>query len=136
MSVETEVIHEATDEVVEAFARLLPQLSSKAKPLDHGAVGRLTGASTNTLLVARVEGVIVGTLTLAMSPLLSGLRAHIEDVVVDAAARGRGVRRTRPSLLNRARLLRQVENIHSGPRTSSLDHAVPTQTSMRLLRIQ
>ncbi|WP_327243376.1 GNAT family N-acetyltransferase [Streptomyces sp. NBC_01320] len=93
MSVETEVVHEATDEVVEAFARLLPQLSSKAKPLSHEAVGRLTAASTNTLLVARVEGVIVGTLTLVMSPLPSGLRAHIEDVVVDAASRGHGVGR-------------------------------------------
>lgn len=39
MSVETEAVREATDEVVEAFARLLPQLSSKAKPLDHEAVG-------------------------------------------------------------------------------------------------
>ncbi|MGW7003922.1 GNAT family N-acetyltransferase [Streptomyces sp. NPDC054933] len=93
MSVETEAVHEATDEVVEAFARLLPQLSSKAKPLDREAVGRLVATSTNTLLVARVEGVIVGTLTLVMSPLPSGLRAHIEDVVVDAAARGHGVGR-------------------------------------------
>ncbi|MGW5940120.1 GNAT family N-acetyltransferase [Streptomyces celluloflavus] len=93
MSVETEAVREATDEVVEAFARLLPQLSSKAKPLDHEAVGRLTGTSTNTLLVARVEGVIVGTLMLVISPLPSGLRAHIEDVVVDTAARGHGVGR-------------------------------------------
>lgn len=93
MSVETEAVREATDEVVEAFARLLPQLSTKAKPLDHEAVGRLTGTSTNTLLVARVEGMIVGTLMLVMSPLPSGLRAHIEDVVVDAAARGHGVGR-------------------------------------------
>ncbi|MER5634918.1 GNAT family N-acetyltransferase [Streptomyces nitrosporeus] len=91
MSVETEVVHGATDEVVEAFARLLPQLSAEAKPLDHEAVERLTGASTNTLLVARVEGLIAGTLTLVTSPLPAGLRAHIEDVVVDAAARDHGV---------------------------------------------
>ncbi|MEV6795629.1 GNAT family N-acetyltransferase [Streptomyces sp. NPDC051320] len=88
MSVETEVVHEATDELVEAFARLLPQLSSKAKPLDHEAVASLVTSSTNTLLVARVGDVIVGTLTLVTSPLPSGPRAHIEDVVVDTAARG------------------------------------------------
>jgi ribosomal protein S18 acetylase RimI-like enzyme len=93
MSVETEAVHEATDELVEAFARLLPQLSSRAEPLDRRAVERLTAASTNTVLVARVEGVIAGTLTLVMSPLPSGLRAHIEDVVVDSAARGHGVGR-------------------------------------------
>lgn len=99
MSVETEIVHEATDELVEAFARLLPQLSSRAEPLDREAVRSLTDCGTNTLLVARVEGVIVGTLTLAVSPLPSGLRAHIEDVVVDAGARGHGVGRV---LIDRA----------------------------------
>lgn len=91
MSVETEIVREATPEVMEAFARLLPQLSSRAEPLDREAVEGLVRTGSNTLLVARVGGVIVGTLTLVMSPLLSGLRAHIEDVVVDADARGHGV---------------------------------------------
>ncbi|MBO0912909.1 GNAT family N-acetyltransferase [Streptomyces laculatispora] len=99
MSVETEIVHETTDELVEAFARLLPQLSSRAAPLDHEAVRTLTDCGTNTLLVARVEGVIVGMLTLVMTPLPSGLRAHIEDVVVDAGARGHGVGRV---LIDRA----------------------------------
>ncbi|MFE9850185.1 GNAT family N-acetyltransferase [Streptomyces sp. NPDC005576] len=91
MSVETEIVREATPEVMEAFARLLPQLSSRAEPLDREAVEGLVRTDTSTLLVARVDGVVVGTLTLVMSPLLSGLRAHIEDVVVDADARGHGV---------------------------------------------
>ncbi|MEV7403433.1 GNAT family N-acetyltransferase [Streptomyces sp. NPDC091267] len=89
MSVETEVVREATDELVEAFARLLPQLSTTAEPLDHQALDRLAACSTNSLLVARVEDLVVGTLM--MSPLPSDLRAHIEDVVVDAGARGHGV---------------------------------------------
>ncbi|WP_329117532.1 GNAT family N-acetyltransferase [Streptomyces sp. NBC_01465] len=91
MSVETEIVREATDEIVEAFARLLPQLSSTADPLDQESLTRLIGAGVNTLLVARVGGVIVGALTLVAVPLPSGLRAHIEDVVVDSAARGHGV---------------------------------------------
>jgi ribosomal protein S18 acetylase RimI-like enzyme len=50
--------------------------------LDHDA---------NTLFVARVDGRIVGTLTLVMVPIPSGLRARIEDVVVDSEARGLGI---------------------------------------------
>ncbi|MFE4253475.1 GNAT family N-acetyltransferase [Streptomyces sp. NPDC056910] len=125
MSVETEAVREATDEVVEAFARLLPQLSSKAKPLDHEAVGKLAGTSSNTLLVARVEGVIVGTLTLVMSPLPSGLRAHIEDVVVDAAARGHGVGR---ALIDKALALAA----EAGARTVDLTSRPSREAANRL----
>ncbi|MEU0657360.1 GNAT family N-acetyltransferase [Streptomyces albogriseolus] len=91
MSVEVVVVREANDESVEAFARLLPQLSSTASPLDREAVQRLLASDANTVLVARVEGEVVGMLTLVMFPLPSGLRARIEDVVVDEAARGHGV---------------------------------------------
>jgi ribosomal protein S18 acetylase RimI-like enzyme len=45
----------------------------------------------NHLLVARVEGEIVGTLTLVTFPIPTGRRAWIEDVVVDEAGRGSGV---------------------------------------------
>jgi ribosomal protein S18 acetylase RimI-like enzyme len=45
---------------------------------------------TNTILLARADDVIVGTLTLVMFPIPTGLRARIEDVVVDEAARGQG----------------------------------------------
>jgi hypothetical protein len=44
----------------------------------------------NRVLVARVDGEIVGTLTLVTPLIPSGGRAWIEDVVVDEAARGRG----------------------------------------------
>jgi ribosomal protein S18 acetylase RimI-like enzyme len=91
MTVTIERLREVTDEVVAAFGRLLPQLSSSAAPLDREALARLLSRETNTVLVARADGPIVGTLTLVMFPLPSGLRARIEDVVVDAAARGRGV---------------------------------------------
>ncbi|MFF0294662.1 GNAT family N-acetyltransferase [Kitasatospora sp. NPDC004614] len=91
MSTDIAIAREANDELVTAFARLLPQLSATAAPLDHDAVARLVTCDSNTLLVARLDGVIVGVLTLVVSPLPSGLRARIEDVVVDAAARGHGV---------------------------------------------
>lgn len=91
MTVEVEVVREATDEVVAAFAALLPQLSSTAGALDAAAVARVVGAEANTVLAARLEGAIVGVLTLVVFPLPSGVRARIEDVVVDGSARGHGV---------------------------------------------
>ncbi len=57
----------------------------------------MAGSPSSTVLVARGQapdggpGEIVGTLTLAMFPIPTGLRAWIEDVVVDEAARGQGV---------------------------------------------
>lgn len=91
MSVSVEVLGEVTDEVQEAFERLLPQLSASAKPLDRTALVRMASCETNTVLLARSGDIIVGTLTLVMFPIPSGLRARIEDVVVDEAARGQGV---------------------------------------------
>ncbi|MFF6978015.1 GNAT family N-acetyltransferase [Streptomyces sp. NPDC008343] len=91
MDVQVEIAREAGAELVAAFGRLLPQLSRSAKPLDLAAVDRIVRCDTNTVLVARADGEIVGTLTLVQIPVPSGLRARIEDVVVDGAARGHGV---------------------------------------------
>ncbi len=91
MSAEIEVVSKADDELVAAFGRLLPQLSSSAVPLDLDALSELLDCDANTVLVARSGGAIVGTLTLVMFPIPSGLRARVEDVVVDDAARGQGI---------------------------------------------
>jgi len=90
VSVDVEVVRAVTDEVVEAFGRLLPQLSRSAQPLDERALRILVEWPGNRVLVARADGEIVGTLTLVMFPIPTGMRAWIEDVVVDEAARGRG----------------------------------------------
>lgn len=91
MDVRVEIVREASQELVDSFGRLLPQLSSTAKPLDHQAVQRMVTCDANTVLIARTAEMIVGTLTLVMLPLPSGVRARVEDVVVDGAARGKGV---------------------------------------------
>ena len=91
MSVEVEAVHQVTDELVDAAARLLPQLSTSAAPLDADSLTRITSHHATTLFIARSEGVIVGMLTLVTFPLPSGLRARIEDVVVDQDTRGQGV---------------------------------------------
>ena len=80
-----------TDEVVETFNRLLPQLSRSAPPLDRAALERIAGSDATTLLVAWADGRLAGTLSLVMFPIPTGIRAWIEDVVVDEAARGQGI---------------------------------------------
>lgn len=91
MNVRVEVLDEVTDEVSAAYNRLLPQLSQSAEPLDKATLHNLVTHEANTVLIARTPDTIVGTLTLVTFPSLSGLRARIEDVVVDESARGQGI---------------------------------------------
>jgi ribosomal protein S18 acetylase RimI-like enzyme len=91
--VSVEVLREVTDEVVEAFARLLPQLSEHASPPSRDTLAAIVSSPATTVLVAREDGRIVGTLTLAMFQIPTGVRAWIEDVIVDERARGRGTGR-------------------------------------------
>jgi|SRR5579875_1158144 ribosomal protein S18 acetylase RimI-like enzyme len=91
MTIEVETADRVTAELSEAFARLLPQLSSSARPLTEETMREVVDCPANTVLVARVDGRIAGTLTLVTFPLPTGVRSWIEDVVVDESARGRGV---------------------------------------------
>jgi ribosomal protein S18 acetylase RimI-like enzyme len=91
VTIAVEVLDEVTDEAVKAFGRLLPQLSSSAAPPDAAALAAIVGSPAVTVLIARSDGHIVGSLTVAMFPIPTGLRAWIEDVVVDEDARGQGV---------------------------------------------
>ena len=91
MTTEVEILDEVTDEVVEAFARLLPQLSSSAGQLDAAAIAAVASSPAVTVLLARSDGRITGSLSLVLFRIPTGLRAWIEDVVVDEAARGQGI---------------------------------------------
>jgi len=91
VTIAVEILDEVTDEVVEAFARLLPQLSSSAKPLDAAAIAALASSPATTVLLARSGGQIAGTLSLVIFRIPTGLRAWIEDVVVDEAASRQGI---------------------------------------------
>ena len=85
-----ERVTEATDELVEVFTRLLPQLSpGRAGPTlaDLNAVVSTPGT---IVLVARDGDAVVGTLTLLLYRIPTGSRGWIHDVVVDEAARGQG----------------------------------------------
>jgi ribosomal protein S18 acetylase RimI-like enzyme len=83
---------EVSPELVDALARLLPQLSRSAPPLGEAEVADMIASPAVRLLVARdTGGVIVGSLSLVLFRIPSGVRAWIEDVIVDEAVRGRGV---------------------------------------------
>jgi ribosomal protein S18 acetylase RimI-like enzyme len=87
-----DVVNEATDEVVEALQRLLPQLSRSGSSLRRSDIEAVIAAEACSVLVARdATGRIVGTLTLVVFRIPTGVRARIEDVIVDEQARGTGV---------------------------------------------
>jgi len=91
VSVDIDVVQEATEEVAGALCHLVPQLSTSAALPDRAAVQRMVDSQATTLLAARLDGKIVGFLALVMFPIPTGFRAWIEDVIVDEAARGRGI---------------------------------------------
>jgi GNAT superfamily N-acetyltransferase len=112
----TEVTY-VSDELVDALAHLLPQLTAKAPKLDKVDVKALLDDPATTLLAARLDGVIVGVLTLVHYRLLTGMRAWIEDVVVDRHARGLGIAEllTRTALDHAARFGATQVDLTSNP---------------------
>ena len=94
---------QVTPELVEAFGRLIPQLSSSNPPPSETELAEICESAASVLLVAvdrDDDDRILGSLTLAWFRIPTGVRAWIEDVVVDESARGHGV----GELLNRAAL--------------------------------
>jgi ribosomal protein S18 acetylase RimI-like enzyme len=90
VTVAIEELTDVTDEVVEAFSRLLPQLSTSAKPLDAAAIRMMVSSPSVTVLLARDQGEIIGSLSLVVFRIPTAVRAWIEDVVVDGAAGRKG----------------------------------------------
>ena len=86
-----EEVTEVTDELVEALARLMVQLSRSAALPTPRELQQMVDSDVIRLLVARNGQAIMGTLTLALFRIPTGVRAWIEDVVVDEAARGQGI---------------------------------------------
>lgn len=97
-----ETVQEATPEICEAITRLLPLLSRSATPPTEDQVAEIVKSPVSTLFIARDDESekIVGTLSLVVFRIPSGVRAWIEDVIVAEEARGQGC----GELLNRAAL--------------------------------
>ena len=91
VTVTVEIATHVSAELTEAFARLIPQLSKSSPPPSPDELAEMIASPASDVLVARVDGRIVGTLTLVVFRIPTGVRAWIEDVVVDDSARGHGV---------------------------------------------
>ncbi|MCQ3808157.1 MAG: GNAT family N-acetyltransferase [Acidimicrobiia bacterium] len=74
--------------------RLVPQLSRSNPVPSAAALREIVESDAVTLLMARDRGEVIGTLTLVLFRIPTGIRAWIEDVVVDEGARGSGVGRS------------------------------------------
>ena len=89
-----ERVTEVTDELVAAFERLIPQLSSSNPPPTRDEIGEMVASPATVLLIARDpsrSNEIVGALTLALFRIPTALRAWIEDVIVATSSRGQGI---------------------------------------------
>jgi ribosomal protein S18 acetylase RimI-like enzyme len=126
--IEVAEVTEVTSDIVGAFDRLVPQLSKSNSPPTWDELDAMARSQASILLVARDpdrRGEIVGSLTLALFRIPTGLRAWIEDVVVDESARGRGV----GEALNRAALDRARA---AGARTVDLTSRPSREAANRL----
>ncbi|HEX6395314.1 MAG TPA: GNAT family N-acetyltransferase [Acidimicrobiales bacterium] len=124
-----EAVKEATPEIAAAITRLLPLLSQSAAPPTLAQVAEIVDSPTTTVFVARDGdgGEIVGTLTLVVFRIPSGIRAWIEDVIVAEEARGQGCGES----LNRAALEAAQA---AGARTVELTSRPSREAANRLYR--
>jgi len=89
---QVDVVTQADEELYEAFQRLVPQLTNNNPPPSFNDLVDLVRDTATTLMIARGgQGRIVGALAIAIYRVPSGVRAVIEDVVVDESARGQGI---------------------------------------------
>ena len=88
-------ITEMSQKVYDAFEKLIPQLSSSAKIPTWEELEDLIASKAGIVLAAvddeDPEEKILGTMTLVVFRIPTGVRAWVEDVVVDGAARGQGI---------------------------------------------
>ena len=93
--IEVKEITEMSQKVCDAFARLVPQLSSSASIPTYAEVEDLINFKAGIVLAATdtddPNAEILGMMTLVVFRIPTGIRAWIEDVVVDGNARGKGI---------------------------------------------
>ena len=121
MSIDLRIV--AADEAAEVAGMLiglLGELSERATRLEPEVVATRLRDDRCRVVVARLDGQLVGTATLStFITLTDGLVGHVEDVVVSAAARGAGV----------GRLL--MDALHDQARTLGLNYVELTTRPSR-----
>ena len=128
MAIVVEEATAVTPELVAAFRLLTPQLSRTAPAPGGSELAEMVRSPATILLMARdPEKGLVGSLTLVLFRIPTGLRAWIEDVVTDEASRGRGV----AEILCREALNRASA---AGARTVDLTSRPSRESANRLYR--
>ena len=85
-------VTEVTESLTDAYRVLIPQLSSSSSPPTGEALQRIIESDSAQILIAENEnGEILGTMTVIIFQIPTGIRAWIEDVVVDSSVRGKGI---------------------------------------------
>jgi ribosomal protein S18 acetylase RimI-like enzyme len=119
---------EVTEQLLAGVGRLIGQLSASSPPPTRPELATIVASPATTLIVARDDaGALIGMLTLATFRIPTGVRAWIEDVVVDEAARGQGVGE---ALTRRALVLAG----QAGAKTVELTSRPSRQAANRLYR--
>ena len=87
-------VTEITSEIIASFQPLVPQLTASRPPPIKEELAALLASDASALLIARhpdERGPIVAALTLVTYRVLTGIRARIEDVVVEGKYRRQGI---------------------------------------------
>ena len=116
---------EVTPQLVDAFARLIPQLSRSSPPPSADQLQALVDdPDLHVLLAVEDDGTILGTTTLVVFRIPTGVRARIEDVVVDKAFAGRGISYdlTRAAIELATTVGAKTVDLTSGPEREAANH--------------
>ena len=84
-------ITEFSEKTLAELNKLIPQLTTSRKEISEELLRRIINAEDVHLFVAEDEKVIRGMLTLVFYPIPTDLRVVIEDVIIDATARRKGI---------------------------------------------
>jgi ribosomal protein S18 acetylase RimI-like enzyme len=124
--VRVEEVLSVDDALMAAMVALVPQLSRSAPPPTAAELQAIVDSPATVLFAAfDDDGSIIGSLTLALFRVPTGMRAWIEDVVVDTNIRGKGV----GAALTEAAIARAGEH---GARTVDLTSRPSRESANRL----
>ena len=84
-------ITQVNENVTRAFSKLVPQLTGRKEYPSLEELERMIRSENTHLFVATEGDEVMGTLTLVFYQIPSGLKAWIEDVIVNESFRGKGV---------------------------------------------
>jgi ribosomal protein S18 acetylase RimI-like enzyme len=123
--VKVEIATTLTPAIVDAMTVLVPQLSTSNPPPTTAELSDVVASPATDLFIALDDsGTIIGTATLVTFRIPTGMRAWIEDVIVDENATNRGVATAMTNaMLDRARKLGCVSvDLTSRPSREAANH--------------